>query len=101
MPLINIIDRRKRKYRFRKVTAIVEAAWHDNHCKDADQVTQPPLGKDGPSYEEKPALSLQEALVWASSFENPVTLYIYDLGKGINIVESHRVDPNKHLMAKA
>jgi hypothetical protein len=49
--ITNIIDRRKRPYRFWKVNAIVEAAWHDNSVNDADQA---PSGKnDGPAYEER------------------------------------------------
>jgi hypothetical protein len=32
----NIIDRRKRPYRWRVVTAIIEATWHDDSCPDSD-----------------------------------------------------------------
>lgn len=38
MPIVNIIDRRTRPYRFKVVNAIVEAAWHDNSVADSDQV---------------------------------------------------------------
>jgi hypothetical protein len=77
--LTNIIDNRKRPYRFLKVNAIVEATWHDNRVKDADQS----MVDDGPSYAEKEHITVTEAVVWANSFQNPVTLYIYDEDQGI------------------
>lgn len=83
--IANIIDGRKRPYRFLKINAIVEAAWHDNSCKDSDQVLVLPPGAvdDGPDYEEKEHISLSAALVWANSFVNQVTLYLYDEDGGI------------------
>ena len=83
MPLINIIDNRRNQYHFTKINAIVEAAWHDNSCKGADQVPKPPKGNDGPDYEEKEHVSLAYAIGWADTFANPVTLYIYDQDGGI------------------
>jgi hypothetical protein len=81
-PMItNIIDKRKRRYRFLKINAIVEAAWHDNTVKDADQV--PPGEKDGPLYEEREHIALSEAVIWASAFAEPVTLFLYDEDAGI------------------
>ena len=76
--IINIIDNRKRKYRFEKVNAIIEAAWHDNRCQDADQV----LLKEGPDYAEKEHISLTAAIEWAQSFTDPITLFIYDENEG-------------------
>jgi hypothetical protein len=35
--IANIIDKRERKYRWKRVQAIIEAVWHDNACKDSDQ----------------------------------------------------------------
>ena len=74
----NVIDRRKRKYRFLKVNAVVEAAWHDNHVKDeeCDQIAKPK--DDGPSYEEREHVTVGDAILWGTSFGNPVTLYLYD-----------------------
>jgi hypothetical protein len=79
--ITNIIDRRKRPYRFLKINAIVEAASHDNSVNDADQV---PSGEnDGPTYEEHEHIPLSEAVIWASAFAEPVTLFLYDEGAGI------------------
>ena len=36
MGIVNVIDRRKRPYRFLKINVIVEATWHNNLTKDAD-----------------------------------------------------------------
>lgn len=81
MPITNIIDNRKHKYRFKKINAIVEAAWHDNSCKDSDQIH--PKGDDGPDYEQKEHITLEAAVKWGSSFVTNVTLYIYNEDGGI------------------
>jgi hypothetical protein len=79
--ITNIIDKRERRYRFLKINAVVEAAWHDNSVKDADQV---PCGENnGPTYEEQQNIALSEAVTWASAFAGPVTLFLYDEGAGI------------------
>lgn len=77
--LVNVIDDRKRRYRFEKINAVIEAAWHDNSCPDSDFVEP----DDGPSYDQKEHITLQEAIAWANSFASPVTLYIYDQDGGI------------------
>ena len=79
--ITNIIDKRKRRYRFLKINAIVEAAWHDNAVKDADQA--PSCENDGPTYEEREHIALSEAVIWASAFAEPVTLFLYDEEAGI------------------
>lgn len=80
MSIANIVDRRKHQYRFNVVNAIIEAAWHDNSCKDSDQV---PNEGAGPSYDEKEHIHLADAVTWANSFAEPVTLYLYDKDGGI------------------
>jgi hypothetical protein len=80
MPIINIIDRRKRQYRFLKINAIVEAAWHDNSCKDADRVES---NGEGPSYGEREHITLADAITWGQSFDTKVTLFLYDEDGGI------------------
>jgi len=79
--ITNIIDKRTRRYRFLKINAIVEAAWHDNTVKDADQA--PPSEKDGPLYEEREHIPLSDAVTWATAFAEPVTLFLYDEDAGI------------------
>lgn len=76
----NIIDRRKRPYRWKKITAIVEHLSHDNSCEDADQYHSE---KRFPDYDELAECSLYYATRWAEAFDEPVTLYLYDLGEGI------------------
>ena len=76
MPVANIIDYRQRPYRFRKINAIIESTLSDNPCADSDQVLDPYPGD--PIYDERPCLSLAEALTWANSFGGAVTLYLYD-----------------------
>jgi hypothetical protein len=79
--ITNIIDKRRRPYRFLKVNAVVEAAWHDNSVNDADQA---PSGKnDGPTYEERQHIPLSEAVTWASALAESVTLFLYDEDAGI------------------
>jgi hypothetical protein len=81
-PMItNIIDKRKRRYRFLKINAVVEAAWHDNAAKDSDRA--PSCENDGPAYEEREHIALSEAVTWASAFAEPVTLFLYDEDAGI------------------
>lgn len=94
MSIVNIIDRRKRKYRFYTVNAIIEAAWHDNSCTDSDQIDD----IRGPDYEEKEHIQLHEAIEWANGIDAPVTLYVYDQTDGIYISET-RVDAPHHLDA--
>ncbi|HTV27597.1 MAG TPA: hypothetical protein VMF32_07420 [Xanthobacteraceae bacterium] len=80
--ITNIIDKRKRQYRFLKINAIVEAAWHDNTVRDADQA--PSSENGGPLYEEREHISLSNAITWATGFAEPVTLFLYDEDAGIH-----------------
>lgn len=77
----NIVDSRRRKYRWRTVNAVIENVEHDNACKDADQFEDP--NDAAPIYAELKGVSLHEAIVWAESEEGKVTLFLYDEGDGI------------------
>lgn len=79
--LWNVIDRRTRPYRWREVNAIVEAAEHDNSCKDADQAPESNV-MTIVDYASLEAVSVEEAIKWADGQPCPVTLYLYDLGGG-------------------
>lgn len=83
--ILNIVDNRTKRYRWKRITAIIEPTWHDNKCTDSDYspkwVTEPTVG-----YDERAEISLHEALHWAMNLPYGVTLYLYDLGQGINIV---------------
>ena len=79
MSIANIVDRRKRTYRFQKINAIIEAAWHDNSCPGADRLPN----DGGPDYSEREHITLSDAVSWAESYSTPVTLYLYDEDDGI------------------
>jgi hypothetical protein len=77
----NIIDRREQPYRWRDLNAIGEAVEHDNSCRGTDQAPEadPLLVVD---YDALEAVSVQEAIAWANQQRCPVTLYLYDTGRG-------------------
>lgn len=77
--IYNIIDRRKRPYRWREINAIIEATTHDNSCDDADQLTP---GGDDLTFDQRESISLNEAIAWATEEACAVTLYLYDKGAG-------------------
>lgn len=87
MTVLNVIDRRKRKYRFLKVNAIIEPTWHDNSLDDSDK--SHPDGVKGAmawmGYDEKERVSVQEAFEWASKHPDDVTLYLYDEDAGLYV----------------
>jgi hypothetical protein len=72
----NVIDRRTRPYRWKRVNAIIEAVEHDNSCLDADQAAELPLLVI--DHDRRDDVSVQEAITWADQAKCPVTLYIYD-----------------------
>ena len=78
--IFNIIDRRKRRYRWKSIDAILEATSHDNACDDSDEAL--PTENDI-FYDERSSISLSEAVIWAQEIPCPVTLYLYDLGAAI------------------
>lgn len=83
--ICNIVDRRTNTYRWAKITAIVEPTWHDNSCVNADQAL---VGEaEGIGYDEYPETTLKQAMERAAALSYDVTVYLYDLGEGINISE--------------
>lgn len=83
MPIANLIDSRTRPYRFKEINAVVEATWHDNIRFDADTAKAFSKKDDGPRYDQREHITLNEAINWASSFKQDVTLYLYDHDDGI------------------
>jgi hypothetical protein len=77
----NIVDRRTRRYRWKQITAIIEPTSHDNSVDDSDQTDVP--GAEIIVYDERPAISVADAIAWAGSLPYATTLYLYDLGSGI------------------
>lgn len=47
--ILNIVDNRKLRYRWKRTKAVVEPTWHDNKCKDSDQAE---ATKDESDYED-------------------------------------------------
>lgn len=83
----NIVDRRTNTYCWKRVTIIIEPTWHDNTCIGADQA---PVGtKEGIGYEEHNDITLSDAMSTAYALPYMATVYIYDLGQGINIDEEY------------
>jgi hypothetical protein len=80
MPLTNIIDRRKRPYRFAKINVVMEPTVHDCHEPDSDKV---PPGYDHIGYDQREHVTLAAAVEWANSFPFAATLYLYDKDGGI------------------
>lgn len=77
----NVIDNRTRRYRWRKVNAVIENVEHDNSVEDTDIFDEE--NNLAPVYEDKRGVLLHEAIEWAESAPGKVTLYLYDDGAGI------------------
>lgn len=75
--IVNVVDRRTNQHRWKMIDAIIEATWHDNAIPGADQAEQ---DHREPGFAGRKGLSLAEATTWASSFDIPLTLYLYDHG---------------------
>ncbi len=79
--ICNVIDKRTKPYRWKKVNAIIEATWNDNSVSDSDQAARPD-DDEYVLYDQRGSLSVSEAIEWAHKEACPVTLYLYDLGGG-------------------
>jgi hypothetical protein len=76
----NIVDMRKRHYRWKAISAIMEPTYHDNSVADSDQVDEIDFDT---IYDERAEISVADAVNWVQSLPFPATLYLYDLGDGI------------------
>lgn len=81
MPIANIIDKRKRKYCFFPITAVIEPAYMNNDLPESDQYDEND-DRISTCFEERPDTSIYLAINWANQFSFPVTLYLYDFGSG-------------------
>ncbi|MBN9090829.1 MAG: hypothetical protein J0J01_28275 [Reyranella sp.] len=77
--ILNIVDHRKRPYRWNAINAIIEPTSHDNSVKDSDEAEEE---DSAPAYDALEGISLADAVQWASAMRYGVTLYLYDLGSG-------------------
>jgi len=78
----NVVDRRKRHHRWKRITGIIEPTYHDNSVSDSDQLEEPPEAGFSP-YDAIAETCLADAVIWAQAKRYPVTLFLYDLGDGI------------------
>jgi hypothetical protein len=76
--IVNVIDNRRRPYRWKEVKAAIEPAWHDNKCNDADQAVR---GEQEVDYQERDPISIEAAIAWATDLPFPVTLYLSDASR--------------------
>ena len=77
--IANVIDKRKRQYRWKRIQAIIEAAEHDNVVDDADQI-EPGNPDKYVIFDQRDAISLADAIRWAGDVDYSVVLYLYDEG---------------------
>lgn len=94
--IYNVIDRRARPYRWRKIDAIIEATSHDNAVNDTDEQ---PETDDDVTYDQLENVSLHEAILWAQQQPSAVTLYIYDRGTGTKSVTEGAASAIGHRIA--
>ncbi|MCG3269308.1 hypothetical protein [Yoonia sp. I 8.24] len=80
----NIVDKRKRPYRWKEINAIIEDVAHDNSCQDTDIFYEE--NENAPAYDAKENISLHEAIMWAEAKTGKVTLYLYDKGCGTRLL---------------
>jgi hypothetical protein len=86
--ICNVIDRRSRPYRWKRVNAVIEAVAHDNSCRDADQ-TGEASPHDVLDHDHRDGLCVHDAIAWANDQRCPVTLYIYDCGEREDTRRAH------------
>ena len=76
----NIIDRRTRQYRWKKITAIVEPTDHDDAVSGSDEEIPEP---GSIVYDERAEISVADAIAWAASLPFAATSPSVRLGSGI------------------
>jgi hypothetical protein len=89
----NVIDRRARPYRWRRINAIVEDVAHDNSCEDADQAPDDP---ESVTYDQREGISVEEAIAWAHQLAGRVTLFLYDEGDGTSSIDEDEIEQTAH-----
>lgn len=72
--IANIIDKRTNKYDVRCDIAF-EPSWHDNSIKGATQFYRTRTF----SYDEKRNTTIVEAIEFAQQWDEPVTMFVYDV----------------------
>ena len=77
--IVNIVDSRKLRYRWKDINAVIESAWHDNSVDNSDQYNE----TENSVYEDRIGISIHEAIIWAENHSESVTLFLYNRGDGI------------------
>jgi len=91
--ILNIVDRRRRGHRWKRVNAIVESTWHDNALPDADIADRDLT--HSLDYAQCQNVALSDAVAWAQAMPDGVTLYLYDEGRGTSHADSARFDQRR------
>jgi len=71
----NVVDERERRYRWKRINAVIEPTWQDSSCADSDQADK---GSALDPCEARKGVSVADAIAWASGKAHPVTLYLND-----------------------
>lgn len=91
MTIGNIVDRRKRQHRFKKVNAVIEPTRHDNRVRNADRAKlNPKMDKAWMGYADMEHITVESAIAWAGGHMDLVTLYLYDEDGGIYAKRARR-----------
>jgi hypothetical protein len=80
----NIVDHRKRKFRWREINAVIEDIRNDHNVADTDDFDDE--NDLAPVYDARRNILLHDAIHWTEKQEGKVTLYLYDQGAGIRLV---------------
>ena len=76
MPVVNIIDNRKNKYRWKKVTAMAEPAFMNERRTARGGVDTTEAARPNWTQKDTTGISLQQAIEWAMKLDGETTLYI-------------------------
>ena len=78
--ILNVVDNRTRKYRWKKVNAVLENTHQDNCCEDSDQARED--CEHQLMYDDRENISIAEAIKWGMAQKAEVTLYLYGTREG-------------------
>ena len=67
--IVNVVDNRKQRFRWKRVNAVAEPTWYDNRYEDTDQAEST---RDESDYEERTSISVSDAIKWANDLPFPL-----------------------------
>lgn len=78
MPVVNVIDNRSKKYRWKKVNVMAEPTYMDNRRSKRGGIDEGEKPKTLWHQADLNGVSIQEALAWANKYDSETTLTISD-----------------------